>query len=177
MDLGRQAAPGAAQPLLGGRRLRRQPPCGTSGVLVGPNDRGVDLDLPVQLPGGVGVALHRLLDPRPGAVGLPAGEPLVAGLPGPIPLGQVPPGRPGPDPPDDAVDHLAMVTPAATPPASLEWQQWPQPLPLRIRKVSTSHGAPLSHQHAIRETRPSSTLLGLAKVLLLGVPVKRYPLS
>jgi hypothetical protein len=34
------------------------------------------------------------LDAGPGAVGLPAREPLVHRLPGPVALGQVPPGTP-----------------------------------------------------------------------------------
>ena len=105
-------------------------------------------------PAGVGIALHQLLDARPSPVDLPAGKPLVAGLPWPITLGEVPPGRIGPGPPDDAVDHLAVVTSAATPLASWR-QQRPQPLPLRVREICSSHGPPLSHQRAIRETRPS----------------------
>jgi hypothetical protein len=38
----------------------------------------------------------------------------VAGLAGRAPLGQVPPGRAGPGPPDDPVDHLPIVTPGAS---------------------------------------------------------------
>jgi len=41
--LGRQATAGAAQRLLGGRRLGRQPPAGTGGVLVGADHAGVGL--------------------------------------------------------------------------------------------------------------------------------------
>jgi hypothetical protein len=48
------------------------------------------------------------------------------------------------------------ATYASTPPAALGRQQRPQPLPLRVREVSSSHGAPLPHQHAIREIGPSS---------------------
>jgi hypothetical protein len=47
------------------------------------------------------------LDPGPGPIGLPARKPLVDRLPRPIALGQVPPWRPGTDPEQDAVQHLA----------------------------------------------------------------------
>jgi hypothetical protein len=130
------------------------PLAGAGGVLVGAHHAGVGLHRPVQLAGGIGRSLHGLLDPGPGAIGLPAGKPLVAGLLWPVLVRQVPPRRPSPGPPDDPVDHLPVIPPAATPPARLGWQQRAQPLPLRIREVSSSHGTPLPHQHAIRETRP-----------------------
>jgi hypothetical protein len=43
-------------------------------VLVGPNDRRIDLHPPIQLANGVGVAPDGLLDACPGAVDFPTGE-------------------------------------------------------------------------------------------------------
>src|SRR4029450_5051014 len=93
--------------------------------------------------------LHQLLDARPSPVDLPAGKPLVAGLPWPITLGEVPPGRTGPGPPDDAVDHLAVVMPAATPLASWR-QQRPQPLESSARPMAhCDHTSAPSENHAL----------------------------
>ena len=68
---------------------------GAGGVLVGPDDRGIHDHLPVDRPDRVGLGLGMGQQSPPGAIGLPAPEPLIAGLPGPIALGQVPPGHPG----------------------------------------------------------------------------------
>jgi hypothetical protein len=68
----------------------RAPFPGPSGVLVGPDHRGVDVGVPVQLPSTLGLGAQGGLDPSPGPVGLPAREPFVDRLPGPVPLGQIP---------------------------------------------------------------------------------------
>jgi hypothetical protein len=68
---------------------------GASGVLVSPHDGGIHHDVPVDLADGVRAGLGMGEQSLPGAVDLPAAKPLIAGLPGPIALGQVPPGHPG----------------------------------------------------------------------------------
>jgi hypothetical protein len=93
----------------------RCPLCGPGGVLVGPDHAGVDLGIPVQLIGSVGLGLQGGPDPGPGSVGLPAREPLVDRLPWSVPLGQVPPRHSAAHAEHDAVEDLAVVPPAATP--------------------------------------------------------------
>ncbi len=61
------------------------------------------------------------------------------GLPRPIPLGQVRPRRPGPQPPQHTIDHLPVITPRPTTPIHLR-QQGLYPLPCRLRQLtSTCH--------------------------------------
>lgn len=84
-------------------------------MLVGAVDRGVHAHRPVDPAGGVRVGEDFGVNPVPGAI---CAEPAVS-LPGCLPgaeLGwQVTPGRTGPEPPDDALDHPAVV-PGRTPP-------------------------------------------------------------
>jgi hypothetical protein len=68
---------------------------GAGGMLMGTVDRGVHADGPLDLADRVGLGLRVRQQPVPGAVLLPAAKPLVAGLPGPIALGQVTPGCTG----------------------------------------------------------------------------------
>jgi hypothetical protein len=84
---------------------------GASGVLVGADDRGIHHHLPVDLTDRIGLELGVGQQPLPSPVGLPAAEPLIAGLPGAIALGQVSPGHPCGQLPQDPVHHLAMVGP------------------------------------------------------------------
>jgi hypothetical protein len=109
---------GYARGLDGGRHRClgscRIPVSGAGSVLVRSDDGGIDHDLPVDLPHGVRLGLRVGQQPLPGAVGLPAAEPLLAGLPGAVALRQIPPRRPGGQLPQDPVDHPAMVGPLAT---------------------------------------------------------------
>src|SRR4030095_15015067 len=99
----------------------------------------------------------------PGPIGLPTGEPLVDRLPGPIALGQVPPGDPGADPEQDDVEDLAVISPPPTPPGRHRWQQRRQSFPLLVGNLeSSAHARLLPHRFGstqtpppIRETRPS----------------------
>ena len=99
------------------------PFAGAGGMLMGPHDGGVDLGIPVQLTGTIGLGAQRSLDPGPGPVLLSARKPLVDRLPRPVPLGQVPPGDAAADPEQNAVEDLAVVTPAATPLRGHRWQE------------------------------------------------------
>ena len=85
------------------------------GVLVGADHAGVGVAMPVQVPGGVRSGLQIRLDAHPGAVFLPAGEPLVQRLPRAIPLRHIPPRYPGTDPKQDPIDHLPVIPPPTTP--------------------------------------------------------------
>ena len=112
----------------------------------GPDDAGVDLGVPVQLPSPVGLGPQGGLDPGPGPVGLPAREPLGDRLPGPIALGKVPPRHPAAHPEQDAVEDLAVVPPTPTPLGRHRWQQRCRPLPLVIGDLESSvHGQLLPH--------------------------------
>jgi hypothetical protein len=125
----------------------RAPFPGPSGVLVGPDHRGVDLGVPVQLPSPLGLGAQGGLDPSPGPVGLPAREPFVDRLPGPVPLGQIPPRHPATHPKQAAVEDLTVVPPTPTPPRRHRWQQRRQPLPLFVGDLeSPVHGQLLPHQ-------------------------------
>lgn len=54
-------------------RWRCRSPCRrSSGVLVGPHDRGIDADLPTDQPGGLGPGLQGDQDARSGAIALQA---------------------------------------------------------------------------------------------------------
>src|SRR5207247_3056155 len=85
----------------------RAPFPGSSGVLVGADHGRVDLGVPVQLPSSIGLGAQGGLDAGPGPVGLPAREPLVDRLPGPVALGPVPPRHGATGPEQDAVGQLA----------------------------------------------------------------------
>ena len=93
------------------------------GVLVGPGDRGIHADAPIEFPGGVGVGQQRRQNPVPSAVpGVPA-VPLPHRLPGPEPLTrQIPPRDPRAVPVDDPFDHAAVLLERVTPPASVRGQ-------------------------------------------------------
>src|SRR5215217_5042137 len=99
------------------------PVTGAGGVLVGADDAGVNLGVPVQLPSPIGLGPQGGLDAGPGAVGLPAHEPLVDRLPRPRPLGQIPPRDPGAGPEHDAVEDRAVIPPTPTPLGRHRWQQ------------------------------------------------------
>lgn len=78
-------------------------------------------------------------------------------LPRPEPLRQIPPLHAGPHPVEHPVDHPAVVAPPATTRATRR-QERLQPIPLRIRQITTDHTAslaPTPHPRVeIRETVP-----------------------
>ena len=108
---------GRRQPRPVPRQVRnRQPRCPllprSGDVLVGPDAGVVDVHLPLhRLP--VAGAPARGQDPVPGAIGLPAAQPLMAGLPGPVALRDIPPRRSGGRLPAAPIDHLPGVSPSA----------------------------------------------------------------
>src|SRR5262249_16642764 len=77
-----------------------------------PDVGAVDAEqLGVDEPGLVELQLERLDDAVEQAALAQRGEPVVDGLPRPEPLGQVTPGGPGVEPPEDAVEHQPVVLP------------------------------------------------------------------
>lgn len=93
----------------------RAPFAGSGRVLVGPHDRGVDRDGPVEVFVRVGLRHQSGEHPLPRAVGGPHPQPVVDPSPVTVLLRQVDPLRAGLELVGDGVDHLTMVTPAATP--------------------------------------------------------------
>ena len=82
-------------------------------MLVRPDDSAVHVDQPLDLADCVALGLGVGQQAVPGAVPAPANEPVVAGLPGRVPRGQITPGRSSAQLPQDAVHHLAVVSPPA----------------------------------------------------------------
>jgi hypothetical protein len=85
-------------------------------VLVGPIDRGVDAEVPLDLASGVGQRNQVSVDPVPGPV---SAEPLVT-LPHRLPRTelsrQVTPGDPGAEPVDDPLQDLPVIPEGPMPP-------------------------------------------------------------
>src|SRR5215207_6471195 len=98
-------------------------------MLMGSGDRGVDRDDPLQVRDRVGVTLQLEQHPIPGAVLGPPVETPPDRLPGREIAGQVPPRRPGPEPPADRLDHRTMLTPPPTPSWSTVREQRLDPIP------------------------------------------------
>src|SRR3954469_19208412 len=84
-------------------------------MLMRPSNGGVDRDPPLQIRDRVGLTLQLDEHPVPGAVLGPPVETPPDRLPGREIAGQVPPRRPGPEPPADRLDHRTMLTPPPTP--------------------------------------------------------------
>src|SRR5687767_4582563 len=124
-----------------GRRVAADPP-GGGPVLVHPHDGGVHRDQPVQLPGGVGLGLIASQQLGPRAIGAPASQSLIGGLPGPEPLGQLPPRCTGAVLPADRLDHLPVITPPPTPTTRRGRLQRRHPRP----RLIGDHGPMLAHE-------------------------------
>jgi hypothetical protein len=122
VDLGGQPArlrPNAWPSSDGEPRQLLVPFSGAGGVLVSTDDGGVHHDLPVDLPDRIRAGPGMSQQPLPGPVSLPAAEPLIAGLPGSMALGQVPPGHPSGQLPQDP------VRPGGGRPTGHQGSRWP----------------------------------------------------
>lgn len=107
-------------------------------ALVSTVDRGVDGEGPSHRAHRIVAHLDVGQQLGPRTVRLPAGEPLMAGLPRPVALGDIAPRSPGP-PPQHAVDHLRVITPRTATPVHLR-RQGLSPLPHGVRQLtSTRH--------------------------------------
>ncbi len=109
-----------------------------------PDDRGINVvNLPVEAAFGVGLGLHGLEDPVPEASGAPAVEPARYRAMLAVVFGQVAPGGPGAQDPEDAVDDFAMVFIGPPGVGLLRWKQRLKPLPVLIGEVASGHGRAL----------------------------------
>src|SRR3954469_23702576 len=84
-------------------------------MLVRPSHRGVDRDHPLQVGDSMRMTLKFNQDTVPGAVLGPPVETPPDRLPGRESARQVPPRRPGPEPPANRLHHRTMLTPPPTP--------------------------------------------------------------
>lgn len=107
-------------------------------MLMGAHNGGVDCDVPVDLPGRIGLGLDLLEQPLPGSVGQPQAVAFIDGLPRAEPFGQVTPLNAGPNPVHNPVDHLPVIPPPAATTVT-DRQERPQPFPLGIRQITPTH--------------------------------------
>ncbi len=79
-------------------------------MLVGANDGAIDIvNVPVDLPIGIGLLLDGLKETLPDTRFAPAIEAAGHRAPGPIALGQIAPGGTGAQNPQDAIEDASMV--------------------------------------------------------------------
>ena len=105
-------------------------------MLMGPDRGAVDRDhRPDDFPDGFRRALQGLEDLLPDPFASPAEQPVVAGLPLPIPLRQIAPGGPGAQHPENPVEDPAMLLVLATPLPFRGGQLGFQPFPFLISQV------------------------------------------
>jgi len=106
-------------------------------MLMSPVDSGVHRNRPLNAADRILTDLDMFQQSGPRAVGFPPGEPLIDRLPRPIPLRQITPRSPCPQAPQHPVDHLPVIPPG--PPSTIQrWQQRSDPLPRRIRQLTTT---------------------------------------
>jgi hypothetical protein len=129
-------------------------------MLMGTDHGGIDMPSQIQLACRVSLGQQRLLDPGPGPIIAPPGEPLVERLERTIALRYVPPRATSPDPEQDAVDDLPVITPPAATPRRGRRQQRRNMFVLSVSELkTTNHAQPTTDQTAadavspIRETR------------------------
>jgi hypothetical protein len=102
-------------------------------VLVGSAQRAIAVvDCPVELAIGVGWRLNRRQELTPDASLLPAVEPTGHGTPRALALGQILPGSPRAQNPENPVKHAAMINGWTTALRLLWGEQRLQPLPWRM---------------------------------------------
>ena len=109
-------------------------------MLVGADDGAIDkVEQPIELAVRIRLLLEGVEELLPDIRSLPAIEAAGHGWPGPVPLRQVPPGRPGAEDPQDAVDNRAMVMGRSPNLWFVRWEQGFKPLPLRVGQISSAH--------------------------------------
>src|SRR5262245_17071903 len=121
---------------------------------------GVDRELPHDVADRVVFDDDLVEDPVPRAVGGPAPQPFVPGLPRSVALRQVAPRCTGAQLPQNSVDHLAVITPlaAATTPRR---QQRLDTRPRRVGQLPTPN-------HARKANRTPARFAGHALVVMTG---------
>ena len=100
-------------------------------------------------------------DLGPGPILAPAIEAIVDGLPGPIPLRDIAPGRAGVQDPKDAIDQGVVVLPRMPPTTVMGrmGQHGSDPLPeAGVEFIAASHGGPpFSETSHLYDTRKTNT--------------------
>lgn len=105
---------------------------GPGRLLMGPDDRGVDRDDPLQVALSIGLSEQGGEDLLPRPVDRPHPQPVVGALPRPKALRQIHPRHAGAVLEHDCIDHLPVIPPPPTPPRRPVRQQRLDPRPLRI---------------------------------------------
>jgi hypothetical protein len=109
-------------------------------MLMGADDGAIDeVQLPIELAGGIGLPCERVKQALEDAGSLPAVEATGDGAPGAIALGQIPPGRPGAQDPQETVQDAPMIDRWPTSARFLGREQRLQPLPLGIGQIASVH--------------------------------------
>ena len=135
----------------------------SGGVLVSAYRGGVDVHRPLHRLTVV-VDLHMREDPVPGAVGGPSAKPLVGGLPRPVPLRDIPPGRTGRQFPQDRVEDLAVLPPTTVTPTTHRKQRL-DPGPCLVGDLVPAHHHPrMNHTHG---RSPGQALVGRTAAYLI----------
>jgi hypothetical protein len=142
--------PSARRWTLGLKPPRLRPKASVSGALFGPSrvlmgsDHGAIeiMEVPVDLALGVGLRLHRRQELTPDASLLPAVEATGHGTPQAIAFGQIPPGSPGAQNPENPVENAALIDGRPTGLRFVGGEQRLQPLPWRMGSISSVHPHP-----------------------------------
>jgi hypothetical protein len=109
-------------------------------VLVGSDHGAIDImAVPVDLAIGVGLRVHGRQQLTPDASLLPAIAAAGHGPPRAIAIGQIPPGSPRVQNPENPVENAAMIDVRPTGLRFLRGEQRLQPLPLRMGSISSVH--------------------------------------
>src|SRR5579859_607511 len=108
-------------------------------MVVGPGRGAINAHLPDDLAGRIRPSLRVRQNPVPRPIPAPAIQPVRQGLPRPVALRHVPPGRDGAQLPQDAIDDGAMVAPLAPTPPPAGRQQRGDDAPRRLRHFAASH--------------------------------------
>lgn len=95
--------------------------------------------IPVQLASGISLGLHRREELRPEPRPSPAVETAGHGTPRTVPLGQIPPGNSGAQYPENAIEDASVIDGRSAGLRFLWREPRLEPLPLRIRQVSSVH--------------------------------------
>jgi len=152
MNPGGEASRGPAQTVVvrlgagaAGRFLLGPPvAAGACGVLMGPADRGVDVDLPRDQSRRIRPGLQPGQQFGPSAITLPAAEEPIDRLPRPVLRRQIPPRSTGTNPPPDPIEQPPSAQ--RRPPQHHDRQEWLQHCPLLVRKIPSPHTAIVTAQ-------------------------------
>jgi hypothetical protein len=102
-------------------------------MLMGADDCAIDeVQLPIEPAGGIGLPFERVKQALEDAGSLPAVEATGDGSPGAVALGQIPPGRPGTQDPQNTVQDAAMIDRWPASARVLRREQRLQSLPLGL---------------------------------------------